>query len=224
MSTLTHLPRTNLTRHGVNDFKEPKYRCIWALSRIITISNGEKHKTFPMYAADHLMWPIGPFWILEGWQSCLAITGGLTEAQWLADPRYVGREYPSRGDYVHCYTFDVQPTSGVVARVISWIEEGRKRRPIENQLAIRAEMEGEDKEKDRIIRDRISNRMIPWAGLDVVGGRFRKNSKTAKQVLTAEQAGLSTSGLATRQMKTKYRVPIGRDGIIKRRKSGSLIT
>jgi hypothetical protein len=210
MTDLIFLPRVNLRRHGLNDFNEPRYRVIWAPSRTMTLKGMGKVKTFPMYSTMHHIDPVGNFWILEGWQS--AASTCMTPEQWDRDPMYNTQEYPSRGLWTRAWTFDIQPTSGVVAKVISWIEAGRMRRPIENTLAIEADQASEEKQKWDTFDDRIRNRMIPWPAQDVVGSRFRKNSKTAGNMLTAEQAGLHTTGMKTRRSRVGYRVPLTLDG------------
>ncbi len=222
MSVLLYLPHVNLSGFGLTDFSEPRYRVIWAPSRIMTLRGQGRVKTFPMYSVDRHIDPVGPFWILETWKS--AASTGMTPEQWDRDPLYNSQEYPHRGEWyrVNQGIWENRPTISEIAFVIRMIEAGRMRRPIENAIAINNDVAYQEKERGRIIQDRILNRLMPWPA-QPVSGRFSKGTKTSPVILTAQEAGLHTTGMKTGRMRKGYRVPVGQDGVIRTQKSRNRI-
>lgn len=219
---LQHHPHLDLVPiGGLNDFSEPRYRIIWAPSRLFWTGV----KTMPMYSAPpgrRALNPIqecgGNVWVLEQWQSAANATA-LTPEQWARDPMYMGRDYPHRGEYYLCPQgiWRWTPVFSEVRLVVSMLEAGRHRRPIENRLAIRDEVEREEKAKDNTLYDKIYDSLIPWPAQSVAGANFRKEGKSQRPMLTAEQAGLHTQGMRMRRSRRKVEIPVGVAGADARR-------
>lgn len=188
-----------------------KYRIVWAPSRMVVLTGRDKTMTVPMYVGPHALEPVGDFWILEGWKSCYDICGAMTSEQWNADPMLLNTgPFPSRGDYVRHETFAATPTSTGVEKLISWIEEGGKRRAIENAQAVQQNLEyaltDKRNKRDALIRDamRFGGAINPMVGYN--GGR---GTKTFPVLKSWEQSGLPGAGqtVALKRKPVMYEVP-----------------
>lgn len=155
--TLVHYPGIAMSRFGTTELGENKYRVIWAPSRLVILTGERGPMTVPLYGLRSIE-PIGDYWILESWKSPQELCGTRTEKEWNSDQKLlITGPFPARGDYVRRETFATTPTVGSVEKLISWLEEGGKRRDIENVLAIQKNLEADiasrRSKKDAILRD-----------------------------------------------------------------------
>jgi hypothetical protein len=203
-------PGIPMARFGLNDFGENKYRIIWAPSRMVVLTGREKTMTVPMYVGPHALEPVGEFWILEGWRSGYDMCR-MTKEQWEADPMMLNTgPYPTRGDYVRHETLSCAPCDANIEKLITWIEEGGKRRDGENFYACRDNMEKDLRDRknkrDALIRDS----MRPFGMETFIGaGTRHRNSKTYPILKTREELGLPAEGImkAGRGKPVIYEVP-----------------
>ncbi len=208
--SLVFYPGADLHRHGLNPFGEPIYRVIWAPSRITRIGK-DRPVLIPMYSGPLALEPVGNHWVLEGWKSTLEYTGGQTAEQWDRDAANSALgPYPSRGEYCMHEAFSVPPSSSGIDWVISLIEAGKQRRPIENTLAIEKNLEVSIRAKKLEFDARIRDRMLRWPAQAVSSARFSKGTKADHRRLTNREAGLPGPGeTRARRSRLGYRVLVG---------------
>lgn len=170
-----------------------RYRVIWSESRYRTYHLDSGPLTVRIYNTCEPVSP--PCWILEKWLSPAEIYPG-TEEQWNRDPVQLATgPYPKDGEYFLSGVFSHIPTTHSVETIIKAIEEGQKRRPIENQLACRGNMEKDVKDRKNTQLDMIDNLLRPFGGGEsFVGYGGGRNSKTMPELLSAEQVGLTAPG------------------------------
>lgn len=170
-----------------------RYRVIWSESRYRTFHPDSGPVTIPLYMT---LEPIDPAaWVLEKWQSPEEMGAG-TEAQYNSDPmNLVAGPYPANGEYFHCGTFSCRPTNHSIETIVASVEEGRKRRRIDNDLSIERGMNKDIADRKSKQLDMIENCMRPFGGGEsFVGYGGGRNSKTMPELLSAEQVGLSSPG------------------------------
>lgn len=189
-----------------------RYRVIWAPSRRVIITKPEGTFTAPVYGAGpptsiHAVncrlpgMNAGECWVLEQWRAPWDCTDKTPE-QWNRDPLMLMQgPYPSKGDYflVEPYgAFPCVPPESLIERVILMTEDSWKRHSqSENQVALQAAMEKDEKAKDARIEDRIRNRLLMGGGETVVSSRHARGTKTIVDKYTTRDIGLpTTSGAA----------------------------
>jgi hypothetical protein len=222
--SLIHAPGLDTSVHGLNDYRKPLYRVIWAASRSIRLHGPAGIVYRKLYeriepvcdqsCTGHLP---GEHWIIERWKSALEATGGLSKAQWRRDPIHSLNDYPERGDYYRCWTFSGQPTPSAVMLAIQLLEQSARRgkRRIDNTLAIVADSERIQRERDNQFEARVRDAMIPWAAQPVSSARFSKGTKTAKEAVPrGRMPAPGTMGVAKRR--TGVNVLVG-DGTVRAR-------
>ena len=105
--------------------------------------------------------------------------------------------YPSKGDYflVQPYgAFPVVPPEGLIERVILMTEDSWKRHSnAENQVALSAAVEKDERAKDARAWDRVSNRLLMGGGDVVVSSRHARGTKTIVDKYTTRDIGLDTT-------------------------------
>ena len=180
----------------------PKYRIIWAPSRMVTLVGQEKTITVPMYCGPLALEPVGECWILEGWKSPADLYAG-TEEQWNTDPMMLNTgPYPRRGDYVLHEALSCNPAQASIEKLILWIEAGGKRRPIENaqfcQDALQRDMRDRKSKRDALIRDS----MRPFGMEAFVGYGGQRATKTLPGLKSREELGLPAEGV-TKAMRVR---------------------
>lgn len=232
---LIHAAGIDTKPYGLNDYREPIYRVIWAASRAIRLHGPEGIVWRKLYERIEPVCDVtcqalgfhrpGEHWIIERWKSCLELTGGMTAEQWRRDPVQGINDYPQRGDYHRCWTFSTMPTHSSVAMAIRLLEQSKNHRRIENTLAIVADAERMERERTSEFDARLRNRMIPWAAQPVSSARFSKGTKTAmEQVPRGRMPAPGAMGVAKRR--AGVRVLVG-DGTVRQDHSkiviGSLV-
>jgi hypothetical protein len=223
--SLIRAPGLDTTIHGINDYSEPLYRVIWAASRSIRLHGPDGIVWVRPYVrmepvCDIFCSTIGghqpaEHWILERWKSCLEATGGMSQDQWKRDPMLNVNDYPGRGEYYRCWTFSGQPMASAVTLAIQLLEQSARRgtRRVENTLAIVAEAERMQRDRDGQFEARIRDRMIPWAAQPVSSARFSKGTKTAMEATPrGRMPAPGTMGVAKRR--TGVNVLVG-DGTVR---------
>ena len=186
------------------------YRLIWSPSRMVTLVGPDKTITVPLYVGPRALDPVGECWLLERWLPPNELYAG-TEEQWNADPKMLASgTYPKRGDYVLSEALSCTPSEANIEKLISWIEAGGKRRAIENQLAIQANLE-KSLDAKKVVRDEIiRDAMIPYVEA-MVGYGGSRGTKTFPILKSAEELGLPFNG-GTGVLKRKpvtFEVPQG---------------
>lgn len=189
-----------------------KYRVIWAPSRMVTLVGRDKTMTIPMYAGPYAIEPVGDYWILEGWRSPLDICGPMTAEKWNANPMLLNTgPFPARGDYVRHETLACNPSDANIEKLITWIEEGRNRRAVDNFQACQSNMETSLADKKSKRDALIRNAMRPFNATDAMvgSGTRQRSTKTTPILKSREEAGLPDHGqtVALRGPRQFYEVP-----------------
>jgi hypothetical protein len=189
-----------------------RYRVIWAPSRKVVAVKPEGTFTCSVYGSGPPSTPErldcgrpvfdgGPkpweCWILEQWRAPWDCTEKTPE-QWNRDPLMLMQgPYPSKGDYflVQPYgAFAVTPPESLIERVILMTEDSWKRHSqSENQIAIEAATEKDQKARDARVEDRIRNRLLMGGGETVVSSRHARGTKTIVDKYTTRDVGLPTA-------------------------------
>jgi hypothetical protein len=167
-----------------------KYRIIWAPSRMVVLTGRDKTMTIPMYGhtgADGkvkmpYIEPVGDFWILEAWRSPYDLCGVATVEEWNANPMLLNTgPFPARGDYMRAETLACSPSDANIQKLITWIEEGGERRPIENFAAcednLRRSIKDRKDKRDAMLRNVIR----PWGGEAFAAAGGSRGTKTILQ-------------------------------------------
>ena len=198
------------------------YRLIWAPSRAVTLMLDRGATTLPKYVAvEPLFNPA--VWVLEKWRSCADIAGEVTQADWNAPNSewLMQGPYPLDGDYELCtqLAVGVDPASANIDKLVVWVEAGKKFSPQQNALALQNKMDEEDKTKRRVIKDKIDDRVLPFAGEAWASGssvRSKRNTKVIETKHSANELGLPTKpgnmGLSPIHKPVTYQVPLGEEG------------
>lgn len=206
-STPLQYPGIPMSRFGLAPDGKPKYRLIWAPSRMVTLTGRGKTMTVPMYTGPTAIEPVGDYWIIEEWKSAADYYRG-TEEDWNADPRMLNLgPYPRHGTYVRRETLSCNPCEANIEKLITWFEEGRNRRPSENAVACRENMEASMRDKKNKRDAIIKGSMRPFMG-DYSAAGGGRSLKSYNVSLSAQEAGLPTRGTTTaRPSGVVYEVP-----------------
>lgn len=195
------------------------YRLIWAPSRHVTLMLDRGATTLPKYVAvEPLANP--NVWLLEKWRPCGEITSVSREdwnapnSEWLMQG-----PYPSDGDYEMAgLPLTCDPASANIDKLIMWVEAGKGFTPQQNALAIQNKLDYAEKEKDRIRKDMIDNRLLPFGGeawSSGVSSRSQRGTKTVHITHSAEELGLPTkagyTGVSPVHKPVVYEVPLGEE-------------
>lgn len=192
----------------------PRYRLIWAPSRSVILTGKKRTMKVPMYHGKLAIQPIQPsgeVWILEKWVPRWELTDK-SEAEWNADEDCLNMgPYPAKGDYVLAETLACAPAEANIEKLITWIEDGRKRSPQENQIAIRDNMERQLRERHNERHARIRNAMLPFGGEAYAAAGGGRGTKTIEMKHSAEELGLPTqpgyTGVSPVHKSQKFEVP-----------------
>lgn len=198
-------PGIPMTRYGLIPDEYgggPRYRLIWAPSRMVMLTGREKTMTVPMYHGPYAVEPLGcaPFykdaevWILEGWKAPWQLYQG-TEEDWNADQSMLNMgPYPRRGDFVRHESLGCSPDDANVEKLIRWIEDGGKRRQIENALFCQQQLEENMLERKSKREALTRSAMRPWGAESYAAAGGGRNSKTYPLIKSREDLGLPESG------------------------------
>lgn len=172
-----------MVRFGVNPFGENLYRVVFAPSRY-SLAGGTYRPTYRS---------LGAVWVLERWYTGEEFAK-CSKARW--DMEYIDLlgPWPARGEYFHAHTFSLSPSDANIEKLIMWIEESRKRRPVENRIACRQEYEAEERTSDANMSDLIRDALPAYGIRPMVGAHVRRGTKTPPIVLSADQTGLPIPG------------------------------
>jgi len=188
-----------------------RYRVIWAPSRKVILTKPEGTFTAQVYGGGPTANPrsiqvlncslpglnTGECWVLEQWRAPWDCTDKTPE-QWNRDPLMLMQgPYPSKGDYfiVEPYgAFPCVPPETLIERVILMTEDSWKRHSqAENQVAVDAAREKDERAKDARIEDRIRNRLLMGGGETVVSSKHARGTKTIVDKYTTRDVGLPTT-------------------------------
>jgi hypothetical protein len=203
-ASIIHYPTLPMARYGLVPDEYgggPKYRIIWAPSRMVTLVR-EITITIPLYYGPQALEPIGEAWVVEEWKPPFEVYRG-TEEDWNADPVMLCTgPYPRRGDWVLREALSCNPCEASIEKLISWLEAGGKRRQIENTEACVANLEKAMRDKkskrDAMVRDM----MRPWGAESYAAAGGGRNSKTYPLLKSREELGLPDEGV-TKAMRVK---------------------
>lgn len=145
------------------------FRLIWAPSRMVTLMLDRGPTTLPYYQAIEQI-HAGPMknhavWVVEKWLPPEAITTA-TSQEWNANPELLMQgPYPSNGDYcMAALPLTCSPEDANIEKLVSWIEAGKGFTPAQHAIAIQNEVDAKEKTRDRIRREMIEDRLLPFAG------------------------------------------------------------
>ena len=185
---LFHYPLP-MSRFGLNPYSENLYRIVSTASRRNLVGGrwpdgSTEYRWVLTYR--HIPDP----WVLERWQTCQ-----MTRARWdaLVDPQsgyLLNGPYPDRGEYYHAHTFTCPIVDANLDKLISWIEEGRKRSWQDNLDACKQEYDDDTKERQGRMDAIVKNALPAYCGSPFSGGAVSRGSKTAPILLTADQVRL----------------------------------
>ena len=186
---LNHYP-ISMSRFGFNPYGEPKYRIVSTASR--------RHLVGGLWADGALEYRWAPTyrqiaepWIMEAWDTC-----HMTRAQWDAnvDPQsgwLINGPYPERGEYYHCHTFNGPVSDANLDKLISWLEEGRKRSWSEVRGAVQQDYDLDTKDRQGRIDAIVRNSLPAYLDKPFVSGTgVKRGSKTAPILLSADDVRL----------------------------------
>lgn len=198
-------PGISMSKYGLIDAAYgggPRYRLIWAPSRMVMLTGREKTLTVPMYYGPYAIEPLGcaPFfkdaeiWILEMWVPAGEYYKG-TKEDWESDPQMLNMgPYPSRGDFVLVKELGCDPSDANVDKLVQWQQAGGKRRQVENAVFLQQQLEknmlDRKNQRDAITR----NAMRPWGAESYAAAGGGRNSKTYPLLKSREELGLPAPG------------------------------
>jgi len=184
-------------RYGSNPYGENLYRIVLGRSRRILGSKGDgDFRWVHKYPEER-----DKEWILERWVSGFEITQMSRDAWNRSVQSDVLGPYPDRGDYVECeVSLACSPAEANLDKLISWIEESRKRQfsPVataENGVALRdayaAEKKANFQKSYDIAYDACSAFLDrPFVSTSKSTRSAKRGTKTKEFNLSAHQTGL----------------------------------
>lgn len=201
---LQHWPLP-MARFGQTPHNENLYRIVFAPSRLHLIGGewadgSHGFRWVPRYRN------VGAQWILERWLSADDYAKCSRE-KWDRDLLILG-PYPSRGEYDLCHVFEAcTPGHANLEKLISWIEEGRRRSYQDHLDACRAEYDQETKDSRSKIDAIARNAAQSFPGSPFVsmhiGAKQGRGTKIAPIIRTAEELGLPAGNNKFMQLRGK---------------------
>lgn len=191
-----------MARFGVTPYGDPLYRIVFAASRRSLIfgewPDGRTEARYePRYAELHNVW------ILERWLPA-AEYAGCDRETWDRTLSILG-PYPERGEYELAHVFEAcGPVDANLEKLISWIEESRKRSYWENRTALKEHYEQEQKGVRSVQDAMIRNRLSAFLDAPMSGYKGGRGSKTRPIVKTAEELGLPAGNNKFVSLKGKH--------------------
>lgn len=181
--SLRHYPLP-MRRFGLNPYSEPLYRIVFAPSRrnLAGGVDGQAYRWVSTYRY------LGEAWVLERWLPAEEFAKCSRE-KWDRELLILG-PWPERGEYVHAHTFTCSPTDANIEKLVSWIEEGKKRRFQEHLDACREEYDQDTKERRNKMDAIIRNALPAFGSAPFAGGRGGRGTKTAPLVRSANELNL----------------------------------
>lgn len=206
VKNLNHYPGISMAKYGKNPNGDNLYRIVFASSRLHLIygtwsdaSTGARY--VPRYRA------LGDIWILERWLPPFEYAK-MTRERWDREMTILG-PWPDRGEYDLCHEFELSgPVDANIEKLVSWIEEGRKRRFVEHQDACRAEYDQETKDIENMQEAAFKDKQSAFGSNALVGFGGGRGTKTQRDFV-APPAALPQSGgkLMAGRRGPRYRVP-----------------
>lgn len=161
-----------------------KYRIVHASSRrhlVFPLMGGGDQKWIRKYPLEHQR----DSWVMEAWHSIADYALGQNVATYAKTSGICLHE---DGEYDICFEFENGvPSEGGLDKLVAWIEMGGKRRPIENALAIRAEWDQQEKDKDARLTDRIAGLIPAFGAAPMAGAGGARGTKTRDFKIGAHQ-------------------------------------
>ena len=172
-------PGLPMAKYGKNSLGDNIYRVIHAKSR--------RHLVFPIAGDGPAKWILKyreearrGNWIMECWRTIGDYTSGQGVDTYA---KTSGICLLADGEYDLCFEFENGlPQVGGMDKLIYWISAGKTRRPIENALAVRAEWEAQEKDRDNSMEGRIRNALPAFGNAPVSGYGGGSGTKTAKDL------------------------------------------
>lgn len=187
VSTLQHYP-ANLSRFGQNPYGENLYRIVFAPSRRYLVT-GE----WPD-GSNLAQWVVkyktsGNIWVMEYWLSAEEYAK-CSRDHWNQNLLILG-PWPERGEYDLCHSFELSgPQDANLDKLVALIEYSRKVSLYESTIWHREDAARERKALQTTAEDMTRNVLPAFGGRPMSYGRFGRGFKTAKQTLTAREAGM----------------------------------
>jgi hypothetical protein len=165
------LPTVPMKRYVTNLYAEPLYRVVFSDSRTDLLGGKWpdgvcEYRESPRYPG------IRGQWILEKWCSPEEYAGTRERyemEQWDPESHLLTcGPYPSRGEYVHCYTFPFAPGDGMVNQIITALKRSRSVTAGERKRGILDPLEKQQRGQDQRFDDIFDEAMGPFAKADTV--------------------------------------------------------
>ena len=184
VKNLRHWP-VPMLRFGANPYGEALYRIIFAPSRRNLAGDENGFRWIPTYRR------LGDVWVLERWHSPEQFCK-MSRERWEREMLILG-PYPDRGEYAYVHTFfPVLPDHCNLEKLISWIEEGAKRRFQEHYDAVKGEYDQETKDRQNTA-EAITRNAYPAFGANALSSaRVSRGTKHLPNFRYAEEVGLPT--------------------------------
>lgn len=191
-----------MERYGLNPAGKPLYRVVWSDSRTYLLGGDWNHdggyevREAQLYEGVHA-------WILEKWQSALDFAG--PKEVWDQKERDRGNAslgpYPAEGEFVHAYTFPIEPDHSMISILVRCIEASRNLTPGERKQSIMDPLLKRKERMEQRIDDvfvesqpsfRFADAMVSMsnAGAKNIHVRPAKRIKDMQLKISAEETGL----------------------------------
>ncbi len=184
---LQHWP-TPMSRFGQLENGDNRYRIVFAPSRRRLVyaldRTGMKHTQWKL---KYPMESRRRSWIMEAWMTPFEFCG-MTADRYAAE---YGTIIDPQGEYDLCHEFETcNPGNANLDKLIQWIEMGKKRRAVENQIAVRDELEREDAATHDFVFESYREKMSAFGNAPVSGYGGGSGTKTREFNVSANQIRL----------------------------------
>ena len=121
-------------------------------------------------------------WVMEAWMTSFEFCG-MTADRYAAE---CGTIIDPQGEYDLCHEFETcNPGNANLDKLIQWIEMGKRRRSVENQIAVRDELEREDAATHDFVFESYREKMSAFGNAAVSGFGGGSGTKTKEVRLSA---------------------------------------
>ena len=187
VSALQHYP-ANLSRFGQNPYGENLYRIVFAPSRrYLVVGEWPDGSNCAQWVPKYKK--LGNIWVMEQWVTAEEFAKCSRE-QWNQNLLILG-PWPARGEYRHCHSFELSgPEDANLDKLVSLLKYSQKTSLYESIMWNREDA-ARNKASAGITAEDMTRNVLPaFGGRPMSYGRFGRGFKTAKQLLTAREAGM----------------------------------
>ena len=179
MKAVQILPTVPMARYGKNPYGDSLYRVVFSDSRTDLLGG-----KWPDGACEYRESPRYPGirgqWILEKWCSAEEYAGkpdAYAREQWDSESHLLTcGPYPTRGEYVHCYTFPYAPGDSMVYQVVCALRRSRDLTDADKKTGIMNPLLKQQAEQGQRFEDIYDNAMGPFAHSSTVVSMNQRNA------------------------------------------------